>query len=114
MNIIDKSFEQQRANQVNGLLKKAFGKTARGNLSGYELPLTEDPELGYIATGVTGIPSLFYQKVIGHFTKKDGSEFKILPEYIEQAKKFVSFYKELFRQEVTIILDPKANRGNAY
>ena len=106
MKIVNKAAEKQRVDQVNGLLKKVFGERAKGNLQNYKrFPLPEQDDLEMIATGV-GIP--FFYKIIGKFTKKNGSELRVLPKYTDQAKTYASLYEEVFGSEVTIIIDPKA------
>ena len=109
MRIIDSDSEQRRVGKVNGLLKKVFGKRTQGNLMDYDyIPLPTQHKLGFIATGVD-LPFLY--KVVGQFTKDNGSEIKVLPKYAEKAKRYAEIYEEQFGSEATVIIDSRATEG---
>ena len=98
----DKNQLPERVTLVNGLLQKVFGRTARGNLMDFDsYPLPEQSELYLIARGI-GLP-VFY-KIIGQFTKNDGSEVKVLPKFEENMRKYASLFEKQFGSKVNVIV----------
>jgi len=97
---------------INGLLKKAFGVTTKGNLMDYDrYPLPQQDELGFIAKG---LPFPLFYSIIGKFTNSDGSELSVLPKFAEKAKKYAKLYEELIGKNVILIIDPRADNKNDF
>lgn len=101
-------------NKVNSLLNKTFNifNKVRGDyIVHYDFGpngdtsviLNENKSLQDVVTIY-----LFGAKVkhIGQFSKKDGSEIKIRPEYFEQAEKYAKLYEKEYGKEVKISLFP--------
>ncbi len=98
--------EGERINVVNGLLRKAFGRTFRGDLMDYDyIPLPVQQSLHFVAGGLK-IP--FFYRIAGHFSRDDGSELTILPKYREEARTYANLYETAFGQEATVVVDTKA------
>ena len=104
--------------EVNPLVKEAFGKRCKGNFLNISSDMIETDRLEVIIDRGIGHPlwgylPFFFPKAIGKFDSKDGSSIRVMPEYREQAKRYAESYKEKFEKEVTIIIDNQANMLNS-
>ena len=73
------------------LIKKSFGEKIVGNMYFYGITGGSD-SVNYL--NYLGKWGLLRDKVLGKFTKTDGSELHILPEWMEEAEKYASLYED--------------------
>ncbi|MEK6819219.1 MAG: hypothetical protein AABY10_04795 [Nanoarchaeota archaeon] len=111
MEEFDMQWTEKKSKKVNGLLKKAFGATARGNLADSdELPLRRANYLHFIATGIP-LPLLYH--IVGQFPRGgDGSEIRVLPKYEAQARNYTALFEQMFQKQATVIVDSEASATN--
>lgn len=97
--------------EVNLLVREAFGERYQGNFSVSSEYFSETNSLETIADKgifLFDLP-LFGQKVIGKFDSKDGSSIRVLPKYASQARMYAEMFEARFGKEVKVTIDNQAH-----
>mgnify|MGYP001574405736 FL=1 len=102
-------------NLINRLIQESFGRKYAGNLLRWYVGthLWGTNKLAVIGHkkflgGLRESLGLGSDETIGRFESPDGSVLRVLPEYVEQAKRYAESYERNLGKEVKVILDNKA------
>jgi len=96
--------KNRRVIEINGLVMKAFGILAKGNVT--DLGSTSHNDFisrrPYLDRIMEGLGDFGYDKTLGRFMKSDGSHLVVLPSQRERAGDYADFYEAMYGVRPTI------------